>query len=154
MQACLWACGRGDVSTPSFGSHLNPISTRGADYAHSILMSPPSFESHRRACCVMSTNFLFSKVFWQCPAMFCLYTSSNFSRPWFEFSLKVKVMGLNPGYHLKSFLLCSLANFNDFLPLPPPKCWNLFGEKVNIVRQNNEYFHSWTNLLEQLSLHH
>ena len=28
-QACLWACGRGDVSTPSFGSHLNPIPTRG-----------------------------------------------------------------------------------------------------------------------------
>ena len=28
-QARLWACGRGDVSTPSFGSHLNPISTRG-----------------------------------------------------------------------------------------------------------------------------
>ena len=28
-QARLWACGRGDVSTPSFGSQLNPISTRG-----------------------------------------------------------------------------------------------------------------------------
>ena len=28
-QACQWACGRGDVSTPSFGSHPNPISTRG-----------------------------------------------------------------------------------------------------------------------------
>ena len=28
-QARLWACGRGDVSTPSFGSHPNPISTRG-----------------------------------------------------------------------------------------------------------------------------
>ena len=29
IQARLWACGRGDVSTPSFGSHPNPISTRG-----------------------------------------------------------------------------------------------------------------------------
>ena len=29
MQARLWACGRGDMSTPSFGSHHNPISTRG-----------------------------------------------------------------------------------------------------------------------------
>ena len=28
-QARLWACGRGDMSTPSFGSHINPISTRG-----------------------------------------------------------------------------------------------------------------------------
>ena len=29
LQARLWACGQGDMSTPSFGSHLNPISTRG-----------------------------------------------------------------------------------------------------------------------------
>ena len=36
-------------------------------------------------------------------AMFCLYTSSNFSSPQFEFSLKVKVMGSNPGYLLKPF---------------------------------------------------
>ena len=50
MKQGVWACGRGDVSTPSFGRHLNPILTRGADYAHHILMSRPSFESHRRAC--------------------------------------------------------------------------------------------------------
>jgi len=53
MQARLLACGRGDVSTPSFGSPLTPISTMGGgggDYAYPILMSPPSFESHRRAC--------------------------------------------------------------------------------------------------------
>ena len=54
----------------------------------------------------MSTNFLFSKVCCQRPAMFCLYTlKSKLSRPWFEFSLKVKVLGLNPGYLLKSVLL-------------------------------------------------
>ena len=29
QKARLFACGRGDVSTPSFGSHLNPISARG-----------------------------------------------------------------------------------------------------------------------------
>ena len=29
MQARLWACGRGDTSTSSFGIYLNPISTRG-----------------------------------------------------------------------------------------------------------------------------
>ena len=28
-QARLWTCGRGDMSTPSFGSHLNPISSKG-----------------------------------------------------------------------------------------------------------------------------
>ena len=34
-----------------------------------------------RHCWVMTTNFLFSKVFWQCPAMFCLYTSRKLFRP-------------------------------------------------------------------------
>ena len=51
-------------------------------------------------CWLMSKNFLFSN-----PAMFCLITSTKLSRQWFEFSLKVKVMGLNPNYLLKSFLL-------------------------------------------------
>ena len=44
----LWsrfACGHGDWSCHVFCSHINPIYTRGADYAHPILMSPPSFES-------------------------------------------------------------------------------------------------------------
>ena len=46
------ACGHGDVGTCPHQvccSHLNPISTKGADYAHPILMSPLSFESHRCA---------------------------------------------------------------------------------------------------------
>ena len=54
---------------------------------------------------VMSTNFSFSNVCWQQPAMFCLYTTSKHSHPYFDFSLTVKVMGLNPGYLLKSILL-------------------------------------------------
>ena len=32
-------------------------------------------------CWVMSTNLLFSKVCWQHPAVFCLYTSSKFFPP-------------------------------------------------------------------------
>ena len=39
-QARLWVCGRGDTSTPSFGSNLNPISTSGADYTHPIYWCP------------------------------------------------------------------------------------------------------------------
>ena len=42
--------------------------------------------------------------------MFCLITSSKLCSPEFEFSLKVKVMGLNPGYLLKSFLLYKETN--------------------------------------------
>ena len=38
-------------------------------------------------------------------AMFCLITSSKLSRKQFQFSLKLKVMGSNPGYLLISFLL-------------------------------------------------
>ena len=51
----LWACGRGDVSTPSFVSHLDPISTKGGrlcpPYLYWCPHSTPSFKSHRRACC-------------------------------------------------------------------------------------------------------
>ena len=53
----------------------------------------------------MSTNFWKQKVCWYHPAMFCLIASSKFSCQWFEFSLKVMVMGSNPCYLLKSFLL-------------------------------------------------
>ena len=51
---------------------------------------------------VFYTNFWEQKVCWNHPAMFCLITSSKLSRQWFEFSL---VMGSNPGYLLKYFLL-------------------------------------------------
>jgi hypothetical protein len=51
-------------------------------------------------CWVVSTNFWEQKVCWQWPAMFCLYTSSKVSLPCFEFSPKVKVMGLNASYTL------------------------------------------------------
>jgi hypothetical protein len=77
----------------------------------------------------MPTNFLFSKVCRQCPAMFCVYTSSKLSRWKFEFSLKVKVMGLNPGYLLKSFLLYLKLRFasNTF--------WTKFPESAIVTRK-------------------
>ena len=56
IQAHLSSCGRGDVSTTSFGSYLNSILTRGADYPHPILVSTPSFESHRCACNPQDTS--------------------------------------------------------------------------------------------------
>ena len=46
------------------------------------------------------------KVCWQCPTMFCLYTSSKLSRHNLNFHLiRVKVMRSNTGYLLKSSLL-------------------------------------------------
>ena len=44
--------------------------------------------------------------------MFCLYNSSKLSRPKFEFSLKVKVIGLNPGYLLECSLLYPKFNLD------------------------------------------
>ena len=32
------------LAQPEFGSSVNPITTRGADYAHHITASPPGFE--------------------------------------------------------------------------------------------------------------
>ena len=39
-QARLWACGRGDVSTPSFDCHLNPIPTGGGQIMPTIYCCP------------------------------------------------------------------------------------------------------------------
>jgi hypothetical protein len=47
--------------------------------------------------------------------MICLITLTKLSCPEFEFSLKVKVMGLNPGYLFKSFLLYILAQLVEII---------------------------------------
>ena len=51
--------------------------------------------------------------------MSCLYTSTKLSRPKSKFLLKVKVIGLNPGYLLKYFLhylnpLCTIILLNMY----------------------------------------
>ena len=48
---------------------------------------------------------LFKKVCWHTPEMFYLITLNKLYRQYFEFSLKVKVMGLNSGNLIKSLLL-------------------------------------------------
>ena len=52
--------------------------------------------------------------------MFCLITSRKLSLQYFEFSLKVKVMRLNSGYLLKSFLLYIFFSH----PLQIDQCMN------------------------------
>ena len=47
--------------------------------------------------------------------MFGLYTSSKLSYPSFDFSLKLKVMGLNLGDLLKHFLLLNWCLMNDLV---------------------------------------
>ena len=40
----------GALVPPVFGRAINPISSRGADYTHRSTMSPPDFQTSRRAC--------------------------------------------------------------------------------------------------------
>ena len=46
-----------------------------------LLTEKLTWGNKAKHCWVMSTNLLFSKVCWKCPAMFCLYTSNKISRP-------------------------------------------------------------------------
>ena len=41
---------RGAMASPVFGRSVNPISTKGADYAHQIIRAPPDFQTFRRPC--------------------------------------------------------------------------------------------------------
>ena len=45
--------------------NFNPISTRGADYALPILVSTPSFESHRHVCYVHLINLYWHELWKQ-----------------------------------------------------------------------------------------
>ena len=43
------------LAHPELGSSVNPITTRGADYAHHITASPPGFENPAAALFLMAT---------------------------------------------------------------------------------------------------
>ena len=66
-----------------------------------------------KRCWAMSTNFWKNNVdiTRQC------FTSSNLSRQWFKFSLKMRVMGLNPGYLFKSFPLYQFIYISNYINL-------------------------------------
>ena len=84
----------------------NSISSPSPSLKIQIIGEKVCFKCKGKYWWVLSTNFWIQKVCWQCPAMFCLYTSRKLSRPLSEFSMKVKVMRSNPGYLLKFSLLC------------------------------------------------
>ena len=44
------------LAHPEFGSSVNPITTRGADYAHHITASPPGFENPAAALISVSKH--------------------------------------------------------------------------------------------------
>ena len=82
LQVRLWACGRGDVSTPSFCNHLNPISTRWGR------LCPPYTGVHTKFCffmfliikrCLNCTYLIkFFKIFIKTPLfLFSAHTESD-----------------------------------------------------------------------------
>ena len=46
------------LAHPEFGSSVNPITTRGADYAQRITASPPGFENLAAALVIFQKNKL------------------------------------------------------------------------------------------------
>ena len=44
----------GPSPSPVFERSVDPISTRGADYAHHIIIAPPDFQTFLRPCAVRS----------------------------------------------------------------------------------------------------
>ena len=47
------------LAHPEFGSSVNPITTRGADYAHHITANPPGFENPAAALQYINVRKLF-----------------------------------------------------------------------------------------------
>ena len=52
--------GQGGLAHLEFGSSVNPITTRGADYAQRITASPPGFENP--AAALYYIRFLYSEL--------------------------------------------------------------------------------------------
>ena len=77
-------------------------------------------------CWLMSTNLLFSKLCWQQLAMFCLIDSNKLFSQKFGFSLKVKMMGSNPGHLLKYFYFnVKIKRDIFFILCPSQNIWPL-----------------------------
>ena len=78
----------------------------------------------------MSTHFWKQKVCWQCPAMFCLYTSSILSLPWFEFSLwrwwdqiQVSFKIVSTSCKMSIFVHSSGLSVQNWVKFGPRSCW-------------------------------
>ena len=51
----------GALASPEFGSSVNPIPSRGADYAHTITASTPGFENLKTSLNMVMISSLASK---------------------------------------------------------------------------------------------
>ena len=53
------------LAYPEFGSSVNPITTRGADYAHHITASPPRFE-------ISAASLRYVGILQMCSSVYCV----------------------------------------------------------------------------------
>ena len=49
------------LAPPDLGSSINPTSTKGADYAHQIILATPDFQTFRRPWIVSHSRNVFKK---------------------------------------------------------------------------------------------
>ena len=60
-----------------WGDSLDSIPSPSPSVKIQILAGKFTWSNKTKHCWVMSTNFLFSKVYWQCQQCFCPYTSNQ-----------------------------------------------------------------------------
>ena len=61
-EACRPSGCRGSKVPPTFGTSVNPISTRGADHAPTSLLAPPDFQTFRRPWITMGSLALLIRL--------------------------------------------------------------------------------------------
>ena len=74
----IWSLGLSSPGVPGFGRTVNPISTRGADYAQQTILEPPDFQPFLRPWFVnhYQISQCYSIVDWQAINLF-QYTVKN-----------------------------------------------------------------------------
>ena len=140
-QARLWVCRRGDVSTSSIGSHLNPISTRGGR------LCPPYAGVHTKLWKPQARLDSLKEVVWQCH---CLDTVSICTYGWVHewqchcVNLYSKTFYLKKCQKDKSSLCVFLRNNNHLNnPLSSPRTFYLIKSmNFNDVSESDETFSS------------
>jgi hypothetical protein len=98
--------------TLTTATHTLVLKRQSGRYKFKLLVGKFTCGNKAKYYWVILTNSLFSKICWQCPAMFAFTPQTNFPAHYLKkISLKVKVIGSNPGYLLRSFLLTKINIF-------------------------------------------
>ena len=107
--------------TLTTATHTLVLKRQSGRYKFKLLAGKFTWGNKAKYYWFILTNSLFSKICWQCPAMFAFTPQTNFPAHYLKkISLKVKVIGSNPGYLLRSFLLTKIKHFFIFISAQTP----------------------------------